>query len=138
MTTISNTIEKLNAVLTVLNIDFHTHYIKNNGIDKAINEAINALTLLNKPPQVYIPHLNEFIEDKSFNIWEEEERFECSFAVAMTNWTPSYAESLLDDLVHVKAMQRADGSSKENDDLIAEAAELVLSKYEYISQSIVH
>ena len=99
--------------------------------------SMQLLRILNKPAQVYVPHLNEFIEDKSFNIWEEGERFDCSFAIAMTNWTEIYAQSLLDDLVHVKAMVRADGSSKENDDLITEACELVLSKYEYIAAKTV-
>jgi hypothetical protein len=139
MTTISITIEKLKAALIVLALDNELNYLKTNGIDAAINEAINTLTVLNKPPQVYIPHLNEFIEDKQFYIWEMEERIDCSFAMAMTNWTEVYAQSILDELEFVKALHhRAIGASHENDAFIREAAELVLSKYEYIVKSTVN
>ena len=135
MTTVTNTIEKLKAALTILALDIN---LEEYGIDKAINEAIDTLTLLNKPPQVYIPHLNEFIVDKQFFIWEEGERFDCSFAMAMTNWTKIYAQVILDELVFLKSLHhRAIGSTDENDALLNEAAELVLSKFEYIETNTV-
>jgi len=138
MLTLTNTLEQLTKALTITenNTDVLSYHDERD-IKRALNAAIDALTILNKPPQVYIPHLNEFIVDKSFNIWEESERFDCSFSIAMTNWTKTYAESLLDELVYIKSMHRADGSDEQNDELLRTAAELVLSKYEYIATNVV-
>jgi len=146
MQTITNTIEKLKAVLTVLALDNKLNYQNENGIEKgienAINEAIDTLTLLNKPAQFYVPHLNEFIEDKSYYIWYNGERTTETFSVAMTNWTEDFAKDALDMLIIEKSLHKlnhkCEGASLENDDLIAEAAELVLSKYEYISNTTVN
>jgi hypothetical protein len=140
MTTLFNTIEELKKALTITenNTDVLSYHDERD-IKRGINAAIDALNILNKPPQLYVPHLNEFIEDKQFYIWEIEERIDCSFAMSMTNWTEVYAQSILDELEFVKALHhRAEGASYENDALIREAAELVLSKYEYISNTTVN
>ena len=139
MLTLTNTLEQLTKALTITenNTDVLSYHDERD-IKRALNAAIDALNILNKPPQVYVPHLNEFIEDKKFYIWEMGERFDYSFSMAMTNWTKTYAQSLLDDLVHVKVMIRAEGASDANDALIREAAELILSKYEYISNTTVN
>ena len=142
MQTVTNTIEKLNALLMILIIDNSPEYLENNGINNTIYEAVNTLTLLNKPSQVYIPHLNEFIEDKQFFIWEDQIRTDYSFSMAMTNWDKQYAQALIDvisteSFEDKRPYRRAEGASKENSALIIEAAELVLSKFEYIEANTV-